>query len=58
MENQKKLFAFKLAEKQTNNGDRDNGKWKARDGVSAQSCTDIPGRTRSILTGGDLASGC
>ena len=36
MHTQKKLFAFKLAEKQDSKAD--SGKWKARDGVAVAGC--------------------
>jgi hypothetical protein len=39
MNTQKKLFAFKLADKQ----DKATPKWKARDGVSLAGCTDATG---------------
>jgi hypothetical protein len=38
MNTQKKLFAFKLAEKQSRNIDQNDGKWKARDGVAIAGC--------------------
>ena len=39
MDTRKKLFAFKLADKQAAGVDRNNGKWKARDGVVIAGCT-------------------
>lgn len=36
MDNAKKVFAFKLAEKRP-----ENAKWKARDGVSVAGCTHV-----------------
>lgn len=39
MDTQKKLFAFKLAEKQAKNADENDGKWKARDGLAIAACT-------------------
>jgi hypothetical protein len=40
MDTQKKLFAFKLAEKQAVNADQN--KWKARDGIAIAGCTTGP----------------
>jgi len=40
MKNQKKLFAFKLADKQDKAAPH---KWQARDGVSLAGCTDPTG---------------
>jgi hypothetical protein len=39
MNTEKKLFAFRLAEKQSASVDGNNGKWKARDGVAVAGCT-------------------
>ena len=39
MNNDKKVFAFKLAEKKK----ASTGKWKAREGVSLAGCTDSTG---------------
>lgn len=40
MNNEKKIFAFKLAEKKDKTA---TAKWKARDGVSLAGCTDPTG---------------
>ncbi|WP_332767361.1 hypothetical protein [Phenylobacterium sp.] len=41
MQNEKTVFAFKLAEKK--DAAPQTGKWKARDGVSVAGCTDQTG---------------
>jgi hypothetical protein len=38
---EKKTFAFKLAEKRESSLGSGGGKWKARDGVSLASCTEL-----------------
>ena len=49
MDTQKKLFAFKLAEKHTSA--ENNGKWKIRDGIaSAQHCTGATPRLPVSIT--------
>lgn len=61
MNNEKKLFAFKLAEKNVTNSGQDNGKWKARDGVAIAGCTisDIsPGFRLGALSGVDTSVPC
>lgn len=40
MNNDKKVFAFKLAEKKEQEQKEKATKWKAREGVSAAGCTD------------------
>jgi hypothetical protein len=42
MNNDKKVFAFKLAEKKENEKEK-AAKWKAREGVSVAGCTDPTG---------------
>ncbi|HZI14623.1 MAG TPA: hypothetical protein VE153_29920 [Myxococcus sp.] len=45
MNNDKKVFAFKLAEKKENEKEKAaSTKWKARDGVSVAGCTDPTGQ--------------
>lgn len=39
MDMQKRLFAFKLAEKQAMSANQNSGKWKVRDGVAVAGCT-------------------
>jgi hypothetical protein len=40
MEDQPKLFAFRLAAKERRDGQAKPEKWKARDGVALAGCTD------------------
>ncbi len=42
MNNDKKIFAFKLAEKKENEKEK-AAKWKVRDGVSVAGCTELSG---------------
>ncbi|MCP1338294.1 hypothetical protein NJR55_01685 [Idiomarina sp. M1R2S28] len=44
MENNKKLFAFKLAKKQANQVKSKPEQFKAREGVAIAGCTDPSGR--------------
>lgn len=45
MNNDKKVFAFKLAEKKEQEQEKEKAaKWKARDGVSLAGCTDPTNR--------------
>ncbi len=44
MNNDKKVFAFKLAEKKDNEKEQEkSAKWKAREGVSVAGCSDPRG---------------
>jgi hypothetical protein len=44
MTNDKKVFAFKLAEKKEKENEKEKAaKWKAREGVSLAGCTDPQG---------------
>ncbi len=44
MNNEKKIFAFKLAEKKEQEKEKaETAKWKAREGVSLAGCTDRTG---------------
>jgi len=60
MNTEKKLFAFKLAEKQSNGADQE--KWTARDGVAIAGCSYGPapphGWFISNVGGGDVIDGC
>jgi hypothetical protein len=40
MNNEKKVFAFKLSEKNEKKEKAANARWKVRDGVSLAGCTD------------------
>ena len=52
MNTQKKLFAFKLADKQAKSADQN--KWKARDGVALAACTSFSGPPKfATFTGAD-----
>ncbi|MDP3748521.1 MAG: hypothetical protein Q8Q88_15890 [Phenylobacterium sp.] len=43
MQSDKRIFAFRLAEKKRNDARPKDGKWRARDGLSIAGCTDETG---------------
>jgi hypothetical protein len=61
MDTQKKLFAFRLADKQTRNAGESEGKWKARDGIAIAGCcqSTIPdGHLWLVASFGDTGNPC
>ncbi|MNL83009.1 hypothetical protein D3C87_2105430 [compost metagenome] len=54
---EKKLFAFKLAEKKTETQAKPEAQWKARDGVAAAGCS-FPSERYSVGAGGDSGVYC
>jgi hypothetical protein len=59
MDTEKKLFAFKLAEKQASNADENGRKWKAREGVAIAGCTNHNGALwLATPQTGDIAPDC
>ena len=59
MKNQqeKKLFAFKLAEKKTETQAKPEAQWKTRDGVAVAGCS-FPSERYAVRTGSDSGVYC